>query len=194
MTLGIQQRVDAIHRALQQLVGNLRFLGYRFDRPDRVLPGPAPNTESAIARIEREIGPLPLALKLFWTQIGSVDLSGRHAEWVGCKELDQLIVYPPSAAIVELDEYLVDRESRDRAIFTYGVPVAPDALHKADVSGGMWYNIDVPALADDPPLNEEPHHVTFLGYLELAIGFGGFPGLSGCPNHTWPIAAIRSGV
>ena len=57
----------------------------------------------------------------------------------------------------------------------YCVPVAPDAYHKQNVSGGMWYNLSVPAVTDDPPLNDERHRTTFVGYLELALRWGGFP-------------------
>ena len=59
---------------------------------------------------------------------------------------DPLIVYPPSQALVELEMYLDDPLARQESGFL--VPIAPDALHKANVSGAMWYNISVPAEAD----------------------------------------------
>jgi hypothetical protein len=57
----------------------------------------------------------------------------------------------------------------------------------------MWYNLSVPAVADDPPLNDEWHHTTFVSYLELAVQWGGFPGLADCPGHTWPVAELVRG-
>jgi hypothetical protein len=72
------------------------------------------------------------------------------------------------------------------------VPVAPDDYHKENVSGGMWYNLSVPAVADDPPLNDERHRTTFANYLELAVHWGGFPGLDRCADHTWPLAELRA--
>jgi hypothetical protein len=102
-------------------------------------------------------------------------------------------VYPPSVAIFELDEFLGDREERTRCEFPYLVPIAPDDVHKDNVSGGMWYNLSVPAIADDPPLNDERHRTTFVSYLELAVRWGGFPGLDRCPEHSWPVREILAG-
>jgi hypothetical protein len=93
-----------------------------------------------------------------------------------------------------LDEFLADREERLRCNFPYLVPIAPDYYHKADVSGGMWYNVSVPAVADDPPLNDEPHHITLVAYLELAVQWAGFPGLADCPGHSWPVAELIRGI
>ena len=54
----------------------------------------------------------------------------------------------------------------------------------------MWYNVSVPAVADDPPLNDEWHRTTFVSHLELAVRWGGFPGLERCPEHSWPLRAL----
>ncbi|HEY7115262.1 MAG TPA: hypothetical protein VH475_01680, partial [Tepidisphaeraceae bacterium] len=87
-------------------------------------------------------------------------------------------------------EFLADRAERLRRNFPYAVPIAPDRYHKADVSGGMWYGVSLPAVADDPPLNHEPHRTTFVGYLELTLRWGGFPGLDRSPGHNWPDGEI----
>jgi hypothetical protein len=100
------------------------------------------------------------------------------------------VVYPPSQAIEELEEFLADWEERVRCNFPYVIPIAPDDYHKADVSGGMWYNASVPAVAEDPPLNDERHRITFVEYLELAVRWGGFPGLDRCESHSWPVERI----
>ena len=189
----LEQRILAAGDAIARIVGRLRALEYEFGNPDGVLPGPEPGTEAAIARIEREVGPLPLALKLFWRHVGSVDLTGRPpAGWDGCEYPDPLVVAPPSHAVVELKGFLADRAERLRRNYPYVVPIAPDEYHKADASGGMFYNVSVPAAADDPRLNDERHTLTFVAYLELAVRWGGFPGLDRCRDrHTWPLAALR---
>lgn len=190
MSAELQARIDRVHRGIHCVVRNLHALGYRFSRPRDVLPGPEPGTNKAIKRLEQAVGPVPLAITTFWSRIGSVDLSGHHPTWSGCDFPDPLIVYPPSMAIAELEEHTSDREERDRCGFPYCIPIAPDALHKANVSGGMWYNITVPSIADDPLLNDEPHATTFLNYLDIALGQGGFPGLTAATAHNWPIDAI----
>jgi hypothetical protein len=190
----VESCIDAAGASIHILVNRLAEWGFQFERPAEVFPGPEENAAAVIARIEREVGMLPLAVKLFWLRVGSVDLCGCHPDWQGCVYPDPLLVYPPSVANQELDEFLADKEERLRCDFPYIVPVAPDAKHKAGESGGMWYNLSVPAVADDPPLNDEWHHTTFVGYLQLAVQWGGFPGLCRCPGHTWPVAALVGGA
>jgi hypothetical protein len=175
---------------MRVLVRRLTERGFQFQRPGQVLPGPEGSAPQAIARIEREVGVVPLALKLFWLEVGSIDLCGYHPAWKGCEYPDPLQVYPPSIAIKELDEFLSDRDERLRCDFPYCVPIAPDFKHKAGVSGGMWYSVTIPAVADDPPLSDEWRRTTFVGYLEAALQWAGFPGLLRCPGHSWPVAEL----
>src|SRR5437762_11826246 len=149
----LEDRILARGRAIERVVVRLHSLGFQFVEPEAVFPGPEPRTEEAIERIEREVGPLPLAIKLFWRRVGSVNFMGAHPDWEGCEYPDPLVVYPPSQAIYELEEFLGDREERMRFGVPYRVPIAPDSYHKENVSGGMFYNLSVPAVADDAPLN-----------------------------------------
>jgi hypothetical protein len=183
----LESRINRVGSALRILVERLSERGFKFERPASVFPGPEAGTAGAVARLEQEIGALPIALKLFWREVGSVDFCGYHPEWKGCELPDPIVIYPPSIAIQELDEFLADREERLRHDFPYLVPIAPDLYHKAGFSGGMWYNMSVPGAADDPLLNDEWHHTTFVTYLELVIQWAGFPGLSRCRAHTWPV-------
>ena len=195
--MSLEARIRKVGEQIAKIARRLPELGYRFQRPSAAFAGPEPGTEDAIDRIEREAGRLPLALKVFWRSVGSVDFTARHRTsapceypWDGCAHPDPLVIYPPSAAIAELDEFLGDRGERIRSDFPYVVPIAPDDAHKDNVSGGMWYNLSVPAVADDPPLNDERHRTTFVSYLELAVRWGGFPGLDRCPGHSWPLREL----
>jgi hypothetical protein len=186
----LESRIRAVGKSIRALAKRLAKHGFEFERPAEVFPGPERRAAATIKRIEREAGRIPLALKLFWLKVGSVNFCGSHPEWQGCDYPDPLVVYPPSAAIEELDEFLSDKEERLRSNLPYLVPIAPDYYHKADVSGGMWHNVSVPAVADDPPLNDEWHQTTFVRYLELAMQWAGFPGLSRCRRHSWPVAEL----
>jgi hypothetical protein len=195
--MSLESRILTAAERIAKIARRLPALGYRFRRPSVAFPGPEAGTEDAIARIEREVGPLPLALKTFWRLVGSVDLTAHYTTWrpaeypwTACEYPDPLVVYPPSVAVAELDEFLGDREERMRSDAPYVVPVAPDDLHKDNVSGGMFYNLTVPAVAEDPPLNDERHRTTFVGYLELTVRWGGFPGLDRCPGHEWPLGEL----
>jgi hypothetical protein len=188
--MSLENRILAVGHQIATIARRLPTLGYVLEDPTAAFPGPEPDTDAAIERIDREIGALPLTLKLFWRRVGGVNFIGHHDEWTGCDYPDPLVVHPPSVAIFELDEFLGDQDERLRSNFPYLVPIAPDYYHKENVSGGMWYNLSVPAAADDPPLNDEPHGTTFVGYLELAVRWAGFPGLDRCADHNWPIHRI----
>lgn len=192
--MSLEGRILRVGEQIARIARRLPAVGYQFQRPSAAFPGPEPGTQEAIERIEREVGRLPLALKALWQLVGSVDFTARHTAWApcaylwdGCEYPDPLVVYPPSTAISELDDFLADREERVRCDLPYSVPIAPDDKHKDNVSGGMWYDVSVPAVADDPPLNDERHRTTLVSYLELAVQWGGFPGLDRCPKHNWPL-------
>ena len=198
--MSIEERIDVIGKRLKIIKRRLIEDNFQFDYEDEVFPGPGPDIVEAIHRIENEVGIVPLSLKLFWQRIGSVNFCGGHPDWEfdpGCEPetyADPIVIYPPSVAIEELEEFLSDKEERLRCNLPYVVPIAPDFYHKADVSGGMFYNISIPAITDDPPLNEEWHQTTFLNYLEIAVKWAGFLGLERYPNHTWPIAKLVQGL
>lgn len=194
MTFSVDERIKRIADVLPIIINRLTDLGFNFYHPERVFPGPEPDVADSIRRIESEIGAVPYAVSHFWRHIGSVDLTGTHDEWYGCEYPDSLVVLPASEAIGELDDFLADREERLAADFPYLIPIAPDNYHKEDVSGGMWYNVNCPATDDNPIVNDERHRATFLDYLDLAIHWGGFPGLDIAENHNWPIDTLSAGL
>ena len=53
--------------------------------------------------------------------------------------------------------------------------LAPDSLHKADVSGGPAYGIALPFWGADPILANEAHALPFTDYLRLCFRWGCFP-------------------
>ena len=79
----LESRILAVGRVMEQVAQRLLSLGYQFENPAAAFPGVESGTDAAIERIEREIGPLPLSLKIFWRQVGSVNFIGRHEEWEG---------------------------------------------------------------------------------------------------------------
>jgi hypothetical protein len=190
----IDDRLGVIAATLPTLASRLRAEGYVFARPEHVLPGVESDVERHIQRIEQECGAIPYAVAEFWRRIGSVDLCGLQPSWNGCEFPDPLFVYPASAAVEELQEFLDDHEERMKYDFPYLIPISPDAYHKENVSGGMWYNVNCPAIADDPPLNDERHATTFIGFLEIALQWAGFPALDRCEGHGWPVKSLTTGL
>ena len=167
----------------EQLVDRLQTLGYTFGvyqdgSPGYYSPGPLVPPDAAsradMATLEDGMGPLPLSLMAFWEQVGSVDFVGMHPEWV--KGRDPLVVNPPEAAIAELDE----ADEMMDALGHFEASLAPDDLHKDNISGGSPYSVQLPDPAADFIILNERHNLHFVPYLRFAIlRFRGFPGVEG---------------
>jgi hypothetical protein len=131
-----------------------------------------------VAELEQRVGPIPLSLRAFWHIVGTVSLIGRASEgWPDYS--DPLFVSPPSYVLSEL------RERGPDGVFMCGL--APDVLHKDNVSGGSEYAIALPNPGADATFEEEWRGIGFVPYLRVAIlEWGGFPGLSqDNPQDKW---------
>jgi hypothetical protein len=59
----------------------------------------------------------------------------------------------------------------------FSLDLAPDYLHKANISGGAPYGIELPFLGADPVFANEAHELPFVDYLRLCFRWAGFPRL-----------------
>jgi hypothetical protein len=87
-------------------------------------------------------------------------------------------VFPIDDAISDLESWDDDED--------YRIPIAPDDLTKDDTSGGSPYEIRLPCLDADAPLENERHDLPFVSYLRLCFEWGGFPGYDGCDLNLPP--------
>jgi len=174
-----------VRRNCEQLVSRLRALGYTFGTypdgsrrsyPTQPMTPPSDVLRSDRVELEKLAGPLPLSLVAFWDEVGSVDLVGMHPAWPD--GLDPLVVDPPEGALSYLDAFEGgDGETEGSALFA---GLAPDDLHKDNVSGGDPYGVRLPDPSADFLFLYERHGLLFVPYLRLAIlRWGGFPGLDG---------------
>jgi hypothetical protein len=166
--------IDRVRRNLQTIAARLHDAGYEFATPRDVFVTADETAPKKIARLESLAGGLPLSLRAWYAAIGQVDLRGRHPRIKSGLLTDALVVYPVDVAI---EEEFPEWSDDDERAHNFRVPIAPDALHKAGLSGGMWYGIELPNLGADALLLEEPHCVHFLRYLRIALGLCGLPGL-----------------
>lgn len=180
-----------VRRNCERLVQRLRDAGSRFGvYPDGsegyYSEGPlVPALPADVEALTARTGPLPLSLEAFWTEVGCVNLVGMHP---GAPELlDPLVVDPPFAVIEELDTWEEDgfsAEDEDGTGGGFEAPLAPDDLHKDNVSGGLPYAVLLPDPCADFVLLNERHGLGFVPYLRMAIlRWGGFPGLDGRPER-----------
>jgi hypothetical protein len=199
--LGQAQAVAAetmrrVRRNCERLVDRLRGHGYVFGTfPDGTrrsyaanpLSPPSDEMQSDREELEDEAGPLPLSLAAFWQQVGAVDLVGMHPAWPD--GLDPLVVDPPEGAL----SFLFDEE--DGAGQGQFAGLAPDDLHKDNVSGGDPYGVRLPNAAADFLFEYERHGLLFVPYLRLAIlQWGGLPGLEGRGIAFEPLASLVAGL
>ena len=180
-------RVEANVRTVS---GRLVQLGFtKSDGPLHTPPHRGVDTQ--IRQLEKAAGTLPISLRAFYEIVGSVDWMGNHTGLLPASRTlcpDPLVVFPIEAAL-ETARYFDSAEEK-------WIIIAPDALHKADTSGGGPYQIEVPNLAADGVLQCEDHRLYFVEYLRLVFRFGGFPGYEGIeyppPELTELCADLRS--
>jgi hypothetical protein len=183
----------AVARATMERVRqNVALLASRLaERGWRALSGslhtpPDPEDVAMMAEVEKRTGaPLPHSLRAFWEIVGGVDFVWDYQSeeapadlGVDVVEADPLCVNP--ARVVDyLFEEWEDRiegvrpELRD----PYNLDLAPDYLHKADISGGPPYGVELPFLGADPIWVNEEHQLPFVDYLRLCFQWAGFPRL-----------------
>ena len=187
-----------VRRNCERLIDRLRAMEYVFgtysdgtrrDYPAEPFSPPSETMQADRAELEMEAGLLPLSLVAFWQEVGAIDLVGMHPDWPD--GLDPLVVDPPEGALALL--YEEDDEETGEASWFAGL--APDDLHKDNVSGGDPYGLHLPEPAADFLLLYEPHHLYFVPYLRLAIlEWGGFPGLDGQSLQFEPLSRLVAGL
>ena len=90
---------------------------------------------------------------------------------------DPLVVYPCIDALVDMLEETPDQPGGEPRV-QYSLGFAPDALTKANVSGGDGPHINFGDPGMDAPLHgDDWEGVPFVSYLRTAFAWGGFPGL-----------------
>ncbi len=165
-------------RNVERLVELLPGIGYEFEPREwsPVFTPPEPDIADRLAELEREVGPIPLSLRAWYEEVGQVDLVGRHPGW-DYELTDPLVVDAP------IDHVLSEFEDRgtEGAGDRFLIGLAPDFWHKADVSGGAPYSLEVPNRGVDGLLLYEPHQTTFVNHLRIAFRWGGFPGWDRSP-------------
>jgi hypothetical protein len=149
------------------------------DEPPPHVPPPK-STAGDLKRLEKLAdGPVPIALRAWYEEVGGVSLLGWHSALFpnsdepmglsGCAS-DPLVVYP----LGEMLGYLEEQGEGGRIEFI----LSPDDLAKSHTSGGGPYTIAIPDPCADPPFNDGNRR-TFVNYLRHVFRWGGFPGWAG---------------
>ena len=73
-----RETMRRVRRNVETVVARLRAMGYRFAEPAQVHEPPTPALLARLDTLEAQAGPLPLALRAFYEEVGSVCLMGAH--------------------------------------------------------------------------------------------------------------------
>jgi HEAT repeats len=177
--------MQRVRQNVETVTSRLRAAGYPFDEGD--LPAwslPPDDVAQQIARMEAATGgPCPTSLRAFWEVVGEV--YWKHAEEKPCPstpwgdfplaEADPLCVFGVVPAWAQVESWLEDRQHQHpELVGPLDLALAPDYLHKANISGGGPYALRLPSHEFDPVLEDEEHALPFVDYLRLCFRSGGF--------------------
>jgi hypothetical protein len=130
------------------------------------------------------MGALPLALRCWFEEVGQVNLLGRNTTW-NFDLTDPLVVEAPADYIESEYQLWLEDRGAEWGSGPFEFEIAPDYLHKANISGGSPYAMEVPNDGVDGLLLWEPHQTTFVNYLRVAFKWAGLPGWDNASGHGW---------
>jgi len=177
---------------VERLVEDLSQAGYVFAFPDRAHVPDDGRSPEWISEFERLGVHLPIFLQVWIAEVGSVNLMGSHSSWPesGYSGL------PPSKGgvwytdplVLELDREHLRSEYEDwcwrvnengpAEAGPFQLEIAPDHIHKANVSGGLPYAIDTTSPSVDTLLLNARDCTSLFHHVHNAFVWGGFPGFA----------------
>lgn len=161
--------------------------GYQFANPDRRWRTPDPNVSAWVAEWAERGLHVPVALQAWLEVVGTVNLMGTHPDWIrtgytgsgaGSDRTwytDPLVIELGPDDMQFFYEMWVDAKADD-ANATPIIELAPDHVHKANVSGGEPIYMVGATPAFDAPFVGQHGSYTLLSYLRHAFEWAGFPG------------------
>jgi hypothetical protein len=175
---------------VEVIVARLHEQGYRFhsnddaQEPVEALRPPGPDASALVPWLRDTFGEVPMVVSSWLRVVGDVWLVGTHPSWPQSAAADPLVIElegtrNPDASIRDYYQGELDawREwsTEDAEGGGFVLPVAPDRLHKANVSGGGPYGFRLPdATAEGLFVGEVA--MPFVSYLNWVFRHGGFPG------------------
>jgi len=190
---------DAMTRARDNvvvLIERLRAEGYKFGDPwntERARVPHAPpdkKTPAFVSWLDKRWGPIPMTVRAWIEIVGDVSLLGVHPGWPDGLVTDPLVVevehkswkFAEKDRLAMRKHFESEYESWEHNqadggdLGAFALDVAPDALHKANISGGAPYGFLVPDGSVDAMFRyEDGLLLPFIEYLRLVFRCGGFP-------------------
>ena len=174
-----------VRQNIETIVERLTSFGYVFDDTDTVHESPSDDLVKMITLMEAAFGELPIVLKAWFEVVGCVNFNG-YLPINGGDRFSWTHNQYPDPLVFEYwldyfqDEYALLKREEAESGETKPFPmyVAPDDIHKENISGGPPYTILLPNRTIDPPVENMWFEATMIQYLQRCMKWGGFPGLS----------------
>ncbi|HKB59037.1 MAG TPA: hypothetical protein VKC56_03235 [Gallionellaceae bacterium] len=194
---------------VEYLVQGLSQAGYVFAFPDEVHVPDDGQASEWISEFERLGVYLPIFLQAWITEVGSVNLMGSHPGWPESGYADlpprEADIWYADPLVLQLDREYLKSEYDDWRWFVeedgpaeagpFQLSIAPDYVHKANISGGPAYSIDTTVPAVDTLLLNARDCTSLFYHVHNAFLWGGFPGFAyleaALPE---PAASIRANL
>jgi hypothetical protein len=142
-----------------------------------------PDMKANISKLDQQIGPLPLALRVWYEQVGAVNFYGYHSGWLKYVQFPtHLMNYCDPLQVYVLDTSLVNHLlEKHRPTPMKHFEFASDENFKDNRSGsGTPYDIQWHEAGIDGMLPSS--NLTFVKYLRTCFQWAGFPGMANWPE------------
>ncbi|MFD6445087.1 hypothetical protein ACFWEJ_08290 [Promicromonospora sp. NPDC060204] len=189
-------------RNVETIVDRLQADGFvAAQNDDAMTPRPAhlPPSDGAADLadwLEETFAPFPMTVSAWIRQVGDVWLVGEYPRWPESVLADPLVVEFEHVAYgggareyfeTELTGFGPDADPSD----DYQLDFAPDALHKANISGDGPYGIQLPGVGVDGLVGPT---LWFVDDLNNAFAAGGFPEALYPEGYVDPPEGLREGL
>lgn len=188
-----------VRAILLELIDGLLKDGYEFAPDITPYSEPVQGVAEALERFWQRGVYVPLSVQAWMLEVGSVNLCGNNAKW---QRLTYALDHGSAKKVVCTDplvfeitpEYIEYRLEEHLQQFADGRPepleldIAPDHLHKANISGGAPYAVHIDRPQVEALLLNERHCTTFTEYVRRAISWQGFPGMDYVEPGLLPIS------
>ncbi len=173
---------------MRRLLDDIELVSMRLEEAGFPVVGRQPLAEEELAvlpQLERLVGPLPLALRALWEQLGTLCLQHRgfwlhqqqvEAQWLPLLEADPLWVDGPSAVLGAAVRWATPPAGKRGPLH---VPLSPDRKQKARRPAERPCEILLGRAVVDPHVLGVPDSSRLVDHLRGALlTWGGFPGLA----------------
>jgi hypothetical protein len=180
--------MQSSRKSIDKIIDRLITRGYEFVDTDCIHKSVQSGLSDWVNELQAKGIYLPISLQAWLFEIGTVDLRGTDKSWQcsGYHGLGQGEVWYPDPLVVNVDKDLIYDEFENwkemcneegvGVVGPFCIPFAPDHLHKANMSGGLPYQLCADRPSVDPIVLNERHCFSFVAHIRNSLAWGGFPG------------------